>query len=150
MFEHGIPINSPGYSNDPSEYDCKTNDLEENSLHLHDLLSDTAKGRVAGPFKREKGVRYVAVFTPTGNVYKVPLFFAMRRCTHKGKRLQKKGRRVTDLTGNGLNSFANQDRRCVTNLPSMHFLMALLNKKSYLFTFDYNAAYRQLPYKCDC
>ena len=89
-FEHGIPLNSPGYYNNPDDYDCKTDEIEDNCLILHDLLADTAKGKVAGPFRRTPGTHYTMVSCPTGNMYKVPLFFANRFCTHKSKRLQTK------------------------------------------------------------
>ena len=149
IFTHGVKVGNPGYFNDSRDFDCKSDSIEDNILHIHDLMNDVKTGKVAGPFPLQPGQNFVKVFVRKDKFYKVPLFFANRFCTYKTKRLQTKGRRVTDLTGNGLNSFANQDQRSVYNLPNFHFLMALLNKKKYLFDFDYQAAYRNVPYSCD-
>ena len=68
----------------------------------------------------------------------------------KAKRLQSKGRRVSDLTANGLNAFQGPEERRVNNLPSFRFLMALMCDKDRLFDFDFSACYRQIPYAKNC
>ena len=77
--------------------------------------------------------------------YIVPINFAGRDCVAKAKTNQTFGRRVTDLTANGLNGIQKLEDIPVYNLPTFEFIMALLSDKSYFFSFDYKAAYRNIP-----
>ena len=99
-------------------------------LHIMDLLNDVRSGKVAGPFKLVPGMDHVIVRVTPEVHYKVPLVFASRHCTGKAKRLQTKGRRVTDLTGNGINDLQDPKLKPVNNLPSMNFLFALFSDKN--------------------
>ena len=129
IFTHGIPVKNPGYSNNRREHDCKTKSVVDNILHLSDLLNDVALARVAGPFKINDNVDHVIISPHPGKYFKVPLFYHSRFCTHKQKRRQSKGRRVTDLSGSGLNALYNKSESSVHNLPSLRYIMALLDKK---------------------
>ena len=104
------------------------------------------QGKVAGPFLLSKDTCQVKIIQNGSVRYINPLVFAARHCTLKEKRRMKKGRRVTDLTGNGLNSQYSKEETTVNSLPSLHFLMCLLNDKEWMFTFDYCSAYRNVPY----
>ena len=75
--------------------------------------------------------------------------FGSRSCVEKYKTRQSKGRRVTNLTGNGLNDLQDYGRN-VFNLPSFNFLMFLLSDKNFLFSFDYAAAYRNILLAENC
>ena len=115
-------------------------------MHLSDLLNDVKEGRVAGPFKLKPGTNYVDLEVEPGIHKRVPLVFASRHCCPKAKKLQTKGRRVSDLTANGINDLQDPKRRPVNNLPSLRFILSMLSDKNWLFDYDYSAAYRQIPY----
>ncbi|MAD43538.1 MAG: hypothetical protein CMH98_00910 [Oceanospirillaceae bacterium] len=127
IFTHGIHVN---YTGDPTQdwasCDCKTNDKESNILHIHDLLGDTKVGKVAGPFKLQAKTNWVVTFTREGKYYKTPLVLCPRHCTTKSKKRQLKGRRVSDLTANGINAFVSLTERQVLNMPKLEFIMKLL------------------------
>ena len=115
---------------------------------MSNLFRDVQDGKVAGPFILTTRTKQVKVIRD-GKILAInPTFFAMRRCTKKEKRRQTKGRQVADLTGNGLNGQYSWEESTVT-MPSLHFLVCLLNDKEWLFNFDYNAAYRNIPYNFD-
>jgi len=134
--------------NEKDMHDCKSSNLEDNILHMHDLLSDTASGKVAGPFKISENVDHVITCPRAGIYYKVPLIITPRFCTIKTKRLQLKGRRVSDLTKSGVNYPYMHHEKTVSNLPTLRFIVSLLNNANWLIDFDYSAAYRQMPYDC--
>ena len=146
MFSRGVIIKKPKNPNRWQEFDCKTNDMEDNILHISDLLGDVVAGKVAGPFRLLPETKRVLVIENDQILHNNPLIFAKRHCTFKEKRRMKKGRRVTDLTGNGLNGQYQPWESSVSSLPSLHFLMCLLNDKNWLISFDYQAAYRNVPY----
>jgi len=73
-------------------------------LHITDLLNDAKAGKIAGPFKLHASKAKVFVINKNGRIRENTFFPAKRKCTAKAKRLQTMGRRVTDLTGNGLNA----------------------------------------------
>ena len=127
IFTHGITIKNPGYSNSRKAHDCKSDKIVDNILHISDLLNDTALCRVAGPFKIGPNVDHVIVSPHEGKYIKVPLFYHSRFCTVKSKRRQKKGRRVSDLTGSGLNLLYDKSESSVHNLPSLRYIMTLLS-----------------------
>ena len=120
--------------------------MEDNILHISDLLGDVVAGKVAGPFRLLPETKRVLVIENDQILHNNPLIFAKRHCTFKEKRRMKKGRRVTDLTGNGLNGQYQPWESSVSSLPSLNFLMCLLNDKNLLISFDYQAAYRNVPY----
>ena len=104
---------------------------------------------LAGPFKINPNTKNVLVFTKPDLFYKVPIVITPRHCTDKQKRLQSKGRRVSNVTKSGINDlYAPHESR--TNLPTLRYIMALCNGASHLVDFDYAAAYRQMPYDCRC
>ena len=147
-FCHGIPVSGPDVPNNPKDFDCKSDCLEDNIWHIHDLLNDVIDGKVAGPYVLKEGVDHVIKFLWPGHYYKTPLVFAKRSCKPKAKRRKQKGRRVTDLTGNGLNALQDPERSPVNDLPSLKFILALLSDKRFCFDYDYQAAYRNIPYEC--
>ena len=147
-FCHGIPVSGPDLPNNPKDFDCMSDCIEDNIWHMHDLLNDIVLGKVAGPFPLEEEIDHVIKCIRPGKYYKTPLVFAHRSCKPKLKRRKLKGRRVTDLTGNGLNDFQDPSRAPVNNLPSLKFILSLLSDKSYCFDYDYEAAYRNIPYEC--
>ena len=147
-YTHGIPVKILDKPNDRFKYDCKTQHYEDNILHLHDLLSDTAAGRLAGPFKVPDHVDHVIIAPKIGLYYKVPLIITPRHCTVKMKTQQLKGRRVSNLTESGVNALYSYHEKAVPNMPTLRYIMALLNQATWLIDFDYRAAYRQLPYDC--
>ena len=59
-------------------------------MHLHDLFSDTATGKLAGPFKVPDHVDHVIITLKVGLYYKVPLIITHGHCTVKMKTLQLK------------------------------------------------------------
>ena len=64
------------------------------------------------------------------------------------KTQQLKGRRVSNITESGVNALYTFKEKTVPNLPTLRYIMALLNQANWLVDFDYRAAYRQLPYDC--
>ena len=118
-------------------HDCKTEDTESNILHLYDLLNDVKKGFVAGPFKLTSKSNWVNTFIWKGKYYRTPLVICPRHCTIKSKKRQTKGRRVSDLTANGINSFVPLVQRQVLNMPNLLYIMKLLLDKKWFFDFDY-------------
>ena len=84
-FTHGIPIRTPYIIPPIDQFDCKTSSPEDNILHIHDLLSDTAAGKVAGPFKIKRNTTHVIVCPKPGIYFKVPFVISLRFCTLKMK-----------------------------------------------------------------
>ena len=147
LFTEGVKITGPQQPNDWHDHDCYSeNDLEANILHLSDLLNDVKDGKVAGPFKLGPNTKYATVEVKPGVYKRIPLIFASRHCCPKAKRMQSKGRRVSDLTANGINELQDPKRRPVNNLPSLRFILSMLSDKTWLFDYDLSAAYRQIPY----
>ena len=61
-FCHGIPVSGPDLPNDPSKFDSKSDCMEDNILHMHDLLMDIIDGKVAGPFPLTEGIDHVIIY----------------------------------------------------------------------------------------
>ena len=95
-----MEVRDPGFSPPWKPFDCKSDNLDENILHLTDFFNDLQDGKIAGPFRLSSKRAKVFVITKEGHVRENTFFPAKRMCAPKGKRLQSKGRRVAELTGN--------------------------------------------------
>ena len=148
MFEHGIEVRGPAIGNSQLSFNSKTGDIESDCYHIADLMKDTCAGKLAGPFKISDEIKQVCIHITESKCYFNPLVLCKRHCVRKDKTQQSKGRRIADLTANGINGLQDPDIVPVNNLPSFDFLMALLADKDFFLDFDYAAAYRNIRISC--
>ena len=69
MFRNGFKVTNVPGGNCWKDHDCHSDNVEENILHLHDLLCDLVKGNLGGPFELDETSKFAKVISPSGMVY---------------------------------------------------------------------------------
>ena len=60
-FRHGFEVQSPATNNDYKAFDCKSDSIKKNCLHLSDLLNDNVQGKIAGPSRLNSEMKHVTI-----------------------------------------------------------------------------------------